>query len=81
MDEVAAQVEQRKARVEAATRARLQAEQTLEIATAAVDEAARLLREEFGVTPEEAPALQARLEAEVRDELAAADRILAEAGL
>lgn len=81
MDEVAAQIEERRARVERAERARLQAEAALDSARAAVGEVARLLQEEFGITPEQVRELRAQLERQYTEELAQVDSILSGAGL
>lgn len=81
MEDVAAGLSQRRAKVTRMEALRIQAEQTLETAQAGVTETERLMYDEFGVTPDRVPAMKDQLERQIRDEEAMVDRALAEAGL
>lgn len=77
LDQKAAEL---KARVEAADRRRGQAEGQLEHARAMVAKASDLIRQEFGIEPEQAGKLLARLDAQAAAEAAKVEQALQEAG-
>lgn len=68
MPDIDAHVGQLKRRAADAARERVRAEHQQEVARAHVEETEQALREEFGVSPAEVPALAAKLETDLEAE-------------